>query len=112
MADVSGIAGIGAFVELASIPGIHKQAHCRPQSIHRTREAPRRPPQPREIVAQFGVAAFHRVGLTFVGHSAMCSSIHPRRVEIEGVTEVLPRPDTPILLALLIKYLLLYKYKK
>jgi hypothetical protein len=63
IADMIRITRMGAFVQLAPIPDMNKQAHRRPQGVDRPRKTARRPRQPRAIVAQLSAAAFHRVGL-------------------------------------------------
>jgi hypothetical protein len=77
-------------VQLSPVVAVDKQAHGAFQRMRATRKASRRSCQPRQIVAQLGVASFHRVGIGFAFRDFISAKVIPQAVvSIKGITEVL-----------------------
>jgi len=78
------------FVKLSPVVAVDKQAHGAFQRIRTTRKASRRSCQPCQIMAQLGVASFHRVGIGFTFRNFISAEVIPQAVvSIKGITEVL-----------------------
>jgi len=62
-------------VELATVPTKDEEMNGSPQGMDRAREAARLASQASEIVTQFGVVRFDRIGLALVGHGEVDAPI-------------------------------------
>jgi hypothetical protein len=61
---MSRVIGKGLLIQLASIKGVHEQFESSLQCFRTTREAARTASQACQVVAQFGIARFDRVGVS------------------------------------------------
>ena len=78
------------FIELPPVVAVDKQAQGTFEGMRATREASRRSCQTRQVVTQFGVASFHRVGIGFAFRNFISTQVIPQAVIcIECVTVVL-----------------------
>src|SRR5438067_1817268 len=94
VADMRGIAGEGALVQLAAVPGMHEELDSAPQGRDRAREAAGAAPQARGIVAQLGIVGLDAIGLTLARRDGVGAWIVDKRlIGGEGVGVVLLRRD-------------------
>ena len=78
------------FIELPPVIAVDKQTQGTFQCIGTTREAPRRPCQTRQVVAQLGVASFHRVSIGFAFRDFISAQVVPQAIIcIKGVAVIL-----------------------
>ena len=80
IADVAGVAGEGAPVELAPVPGMHEELDRMAQGVDRAREAARAATQTRQIVAQLGIVGLDAVGLALARRDGVCARIVDERL--------------------------------
>ena len=87
---MSWIGRIELLIELASVVAIDKQTQGTFKRIRATRKASRRSCQARQVVAQLGVIAFHRVGIGFAFRNFISAQVIPQAViSIECVGVIL-----------------------
>ena len=92
VAYMRGIAGEGALVELAPVPGMDEELDRTAQGVDRAREAARAAAQARQVVAQFGIVGLDTVGLTLAWRDGVPSGIVDQPlIGGEGVGGVLLR---------------------
>lgn len=72
--EMGRILGMGAAIELPPIPGVDEELHRIPQRLEGARGTAWAVPQPREVVAEGGVVALHRVRLALIGERFMLGS--------------------------------------
>lgn len=85
------IGRIKLLIELAAVVAIDKQTQSTFKGMWATRKASRRSCQTRQVVAQFGVVPFHRIGVGFAFRNFISAQVIPQAlVGIKGVTEILP----------------------
>ena len=72
---MSGIVGKALFVKLASVEAVDKQANGIVKRLQGTRKTARLAGQTCQVVAQFGIVPFHRIGLALVGHRKVNASV-------------------------------------
>jgi hypothetical protein len=77
LADVAGIAGEGALVQLAAVPGMDEELDGTAQGVDGPREAARAAAQARQVMAQRGIVGLDAVGLAL----ARCNGVVPRIVD-------------------------------
>jgi hypothetical protein len=66
-----------------------KQVHRAPQGFQTLGKTTRAPMQPREVMPQFRIVAFHRKGLGFVEYRRVgCSTIVNIRIRRQPITEI------------------------
>ena len=81
---------IKLLIELASVVAVDKQTQSAVQRIGAPRKASRRSCQPGQIVTQFSIVAFHRVGIDFAFRHFVSAAVIPQAIiGIKGVTEIL-----------------------
>ena len=77
-------------IELASVVAIDKQTQGTFQGMRAARKASRRSGQARQVVAQLGVAGFHRVGIGFALRDFISAQVIPQVIiSIKGVAVIL-----------------------
>ena len=77
IADVAGVAGEGARVQLAAVPGRDEELDRAPQGRERARGAAGAAPQAREIVVHLGVVDLDAIRLALARRDGVCA----RRVD-------------------------------
>jgi hypothetical protein len=84
------IGRVKLLIELPSVIAVEKQAQGTFQRMWTTREAPRRPCQTGQVVAQLGVVSFHRVSVSFAFRNFVSAKVIPQAViGIECVAVIL-----------------------
>ena len=78
-------------MQLTAIEAVDEKLQGSLQGFWAARKTARAPGEPRQIMAQFGVIAFHRVGVRFALRDLVDAPVIPQAlVGIEGVTVVAP----------------------
>ena len=80
LVDMSRIIGKDLLVQLAAIEGLHEQLQGSYQSLRATRETARTSSQASQVVAQFSIARFDRVGVSFALRDFVYTSVIPQTV--------------------------------
>jgi hypothetical protein len=87
---VSWIGRIKLLIELSSVEAIDKQTQGTFKSMGTARETPRRSCQACQIVAQFSIVSFRRVGVGFAFRNFISAVVIPQTlIGIKGITEIL-----------------------
>lgn len=91
IAQVSGIGWETTFVDLAAIPGEHKQLERGSQGMDAARETARATSQACQVVSELRVVSFNGVSLAFVGHGQVLTGrVEQGFVEAVAIRVVLP----------------------
>jgi len=77
-----------ALLLLTTVPSIHKQSHRPPQRPKFAAETPAPAAQPCQVVTQFGVVCFHRIGLALVQNRRKLARIHKLGISGKTVGEI------------------------
>jgi hypothetical protein len=85
---MSWITRIGPFLKLASIPTEYKQLHSTPQSPNTSGKTTRFACQPGQIVPEFRIIRFHRVGFLFTHKLMSTWIVNQGAVRVEFITEI------------------------
>ena len=89
--DVGRIIGETLFVKLASIEAIDKQSNSPFQGLDTTGKTTRTPSQTSQIVTQFGIVFFHRIGIGLsLGDCVMAVVIPQAFIGIKGIAMIVP----------------------
>jgi len=84
------IGRVALFIELPPVVAVDEQTQGTFKGMWATREASRRSCQTRQVVPQFGIASFHRVGIRFAFRNFISTPVIPQAViGIECITVVL-----------------------
>jgi hypothetical protein len=87
---VSWVGRIQLLIELSSVIAVDKQSQGAFERIRATRETARRSGQTRQVMAQLGVACFHRVGIGFAFRNFISAQVIPQAViSIKSIAEIL-----------------------
>ena len=87
--DMSRVIGKGLLVQLTSIEAVHEQLQGRFQRFRTTRKAPRAARQASQIMAQFGVVRFDRVGVGLALRDFIHAPVIPQAfIGIKGIAVV------------------------
>jgi hypothetical protein len=68
------------FANLTAVPSKDKQFYRRPQSMNRTGKTAGFTDQTRQVMAQFGIIGFNRVGLALIGQGLVLAGIINERI--------------------------------
>ena len=86
---MSWISRVLLLIELSPVVAVDKQAQGAFERIRTTREASRRSGQTRQVMAQLGVARFHRVGIGFAFRDFIAAQVVPQAViSIKSITVI------------------------
>jgi hypothetical protein len=75
--------------ELTLVEAVDENANSAKQSIWATRETPGRTSQTSQIVTQFGIPCFYRIGFSLSFRDFITTEVEPQRgIRIEGIAEI------------------------
>ena len=87
---MSWIGRIKLLIELASVEAVDKHSQSTLQRVRTTRETTRRSCQPSQVMPQFGVVCFYRIGVRFPCRDFISAEVIPQLiVDLKCVTVIL-----------------------
>lgn len=91
LVDMSRVIRKTLLIQLASIETIHKELQSRFQGFWAARKTARAACQTRQVMAQFGIVAFDRVGIRFTLRDFIITPVIPQAIiDIKGIAIVAP----------------------